>query len=137
VSAFAINVPKAYTDAYTTFGVRCLMGPAIPNNAGSLSTVRVTAPEGCILNAPFPLAVAARSVVGQMLPDVVRGCLAQARPDAVPAGGTSCLWNVRLSGGQTRWRSGSAVRESRGPEGLQRRCRPRSRRREGPGSWTR
>jgi N-methylhydantoinase B len=101
VSAFAINVPKAYTDAYTTFGVRCLMGPAIPNNAGSLSTVRVTAPAGCILNAPFPLAVAARSVVGQMLPDVVFGCLAQARPDAVPAEGTSCLWNVRLSGGQT------------------------------------
>lgn len=101
VSAFAINVPKPYTEAYTSFGVRCLMGPTLPNNAGSLSVVRVTAPEGCILNAPFPLAVAARSVVGQMMPDVVFGCLAQVRPDAVPAEGTSCLWNVRLSGGQT------------------------------------
>jgi N-methylhydantoinase B len=96
-----INVPKSYTDAYTSFGVRCIIGGHIPNNAGSLSVVRVTAPAGCIVNAPFPLAVAARSTIGQMLPDVVFGCLHQARPDQVPAEGTSSLWNVRLAGGQT------------------------------------
>ncbi len=96
-----INVPKSYTDAYTSFGVRCIIGGHIPNNAGSLSVVRVTAPEGSIVNAPFPLAVAARSTIGQMLPDVVFGCLHQARPDQVPAEGTSSLWNVRLAGGQT------------------------------------
>jgi N-methylhydantoinase B len=96
-----INVPKSYTDAYTSFGVRCIIGGHIPNNAGSLSVVRVTAPEGCIVNAPFPLAVAARSTIGQMLPDIVFGCLSQARPDQVPAEGTSSLWNVRLAGGQT------------------------------------
>ena len=96
-----INVPKPYTDAYTSFGVRCVIGGHIPNNAGSLSVVRVTAPEGSIVNAPFPLAVAARSTIGQMLPDVVFGCLHQARPDQVPAEGTSSLWNVRLAGGQT------------------------------------
>src|SRR5678815_5362668 len=45
-------------------------------------------------------AVAARSTVGQMLPDVVFGCLRQVRPDRVPAEGTSCLWNIRLAGGQ-------------------------------------
>ena len=78
VVAQGINVPKSYTDAYTSFGVRCIIGATIPNNAGSLSVVRVSAPEGCILNAPFPLAVAARSTVGQMLPDVVFGCLRQA-----------------------------------------------------------
>jgi len=100
VSTFGINVPKSYTDAYTSFGVRCIIGAAIPNNAGSLSVVRVHAPEGCILNAPFPLAVAARSIVGQMLPDVVFGCLAKARPEQVPAEGASSLWNVRLAGGQ-------------------------------------
>jgi len=96
-----INVPKPYTDAYTSFGVRCVIGSHIPNNAGSLSVVRVAAPEGSIVNAPFPLAVAARSTIGQMLPDVVFGCLQQARPDQVPAEGTSSLWNVRLAGGQT------------------------------------
>ncbi|MCC6531911.1 MAG: hydantoinase B/oxoprolinase family protein [Burkholderiales bacterium] len=100
VSAYGINVPKSYTDAYTSFGVRCIIGANIPNNAGSLSVVRVHAPEGSILNAPFPLAVAARSIIGQMLPDVVFGCLAQARPESVPAEGASSLWNVRLAGGQ-------------------------------------
>jgi N-methylhydantoinase B len=100
VSSFGINVPKSYTDAYTSFGVRCIIGATVPNNAGSLSVVRVHAPQGSILNAQFPLAVAARSIIGQMLPDVVFGCLAQARPDAVPAEGASSLWNVRLAGGQ-------------------------------------
>jgi len=95
-----INVPKSYTDAYTTFGVRCVIGPHIPNNAGSLAAVRVTAPEGCIVNAPYPLAVSARSIVGQMLPDIVFGCLRQARADRVPAENSSALWNLRLAGGQ-------------------------------------
>jgi len=96
-----INVPKSYTDAYTSFGVRCVIGPNVPNNAGSLAAVRVTAPEGTIVNAPHPLAVAARSTIGQMLPDMVFGCLRQARPDRVPAENSSSLWNVRLAGGQT------------------------------------
>jgi N-methylhydantoinase B len=101
VVARGINVPKAYTDAYTSFGVRCIIGPNVPNNAGSLGVVRVSAPEGCILNAPFPLPVTARSTVGQMLPDVVFGCLRQVRPERVPAEGSSCLWLIRLSGGES------------------------------------
>ncbi len=102
LSGKGINVPICYTQAYTTFGVKCIVGPRIPNNAASLATIRVTAPEGCILNAPFPTAVQARSILGQMLPDVVFGCLRQAIPDGVPAEGTSCLWNVRLMGGLGR-----------------------------------
>jgi N-methylhydantoinase B len=96
VSPRGINVPMSYTDAYTSFGVRCIIGAQVPNNAGSLSVVRVTAPRGSILNAPFPCAVAARSNIGQMLPDVVFNCLRQARPASVPAEGTSSLWNIRL-----------------------------------------
>src|SRR5262249_46398241 len=46
-----INVPIPYSTAYACFGVRCLIGSTIPNNAGSLGTVTVTAPKGCILNA--------------------------------------------------------------------------------------
>lgn len=94
-----INVVKAYTDAYTSFGIRCLIGAEIPNNAGSLGVIRVSAPEGSIVNAPYPAAVAARHIIGQLLPDVVFGCLRQARPGAVPAEGSSSLWNIRLSGG--------------------------------------
>ncbi|UUX50309.1 hydantoinase B/oxoprolinase family protein [Nisaea acidiphila] len=99
VSTFGINVPLTYTQAYASFGVRCVIGGAVPNNAGSLAPVIITAPEGSILNAPHPCAVTARHVIGQMLPDVVLGCLNQVIPDRVPAEGTSCLWNPVLLGG--------------------------------------
>ncbi len=99
VSSYGINVPITYTQAYASFGVRCVIGGAVPNNAGSLAPVRISAPEGSILNAPDPCAVTARHVVGQMLPDVVLGCLYQAKPEAVPAEGTSCLWITALLGG--------------------------------------
>lgn len=97
--AKGINVVKAYTDAYTSFGIRCLIGADIPNNAGSLGVISIDAPEGSILNAPYPAAVTSRHIIGQMLPDVVFNCLRQARPGEVPAEGASCLWNIQLSGG--------------------------------------
>jgi N-methylhydantoinase B len=93
-----INVPLAYTTAYTVFGLACIVGKDIPNNAGSLSPLTVSAPPGSILNAPKPKAVASRHVIGQMLPDVVFGALRQAIPDRVPAEGTSCLWNLNVRG---------------------------------------
>ena len=99
ISPFGINVPITYTQAYASFGIRCLVGPGVPNNAGSLAPIRVTAPEGCILNAPRPCAVSTRHVVGQMLPDVVLGCLGQAMDGQVPAEGSSSLWNPMMLGG--------------------------------------
>ncbi len=93
-----INVPLAYTTAYTCFGLMCALSPRVPNNAGSLGCYRVTAPEGSILNAAYPAPVSSRHIVGQMLPDVVFGCLRQALPDRCPAEGTSCLWNMTFRG---------------------------------------
>lgn len=103
-SKFGVNVPAAYTTAYTSFGLSCIVSPGVPNNAGSLSAYSVTAPEGSVLNAPYPAAVCARHVVGQMLPDVVFGCLEQIVPERVPAEGASCLWNLTFRG-ETRERS--------------------------------
>jgi N-methylhydantoinase B len=93
-------VPLTYTQAYASFGVRCVIGNDVPNNAGSLGVVRVSAPEGCILNAPRPAAVSARHAVGQMLPDVVLGCLEEALGGAVPAEGASCLFGPVFLGGR-------------------------------------
>jgi N-methylhydantoinase B len=95
-----INVPLTYTQAYASFGVRCVIGNDVPNNAGSLGVVRVTAPEGCILNAPRPAAVSARHAIGQMLPDVVLGCLEEALGGQVPAEGSSCLYGPVFLGGR-------------------------------------
>ncbi len=99
LSTFGINVPICYTEAYTAFGVKCIVAPKVPNNAGSLAVIRVSAPEGSILNAKRPAPVATRHVTGQMLPDVVFGCLHQALGGGVPAEGTSCLWNLIAMGG--------------------------------------
>ncbi len=92
-SPFGINVPLPYTEAYASFGVRCVIGNDVPNNAGSLRVVQVTAPPGSILNARPPRAVSARHAVGQMLPDLILGCLDQVLPGLVPAEGASCIWN--------------------------------------------
>ena len=100
MSSRGINVPDTYTRAYSSFGVRCVVGSEIPNNAGSLATISVSAPPGSLLNAPPPAAVSARHSIGQMLPDVVLGCLDQAlEPGAVPAEGASCLWNPVIMAG--------------------------------------
>ena len=97
-SRFGINVPLSYTTAYTCFGLSCIVAPDVPNNAGSLGLMSVSAPSGCILNAQKPAAVSSRHVVGQLLPDVVFGCLRQAAPKRTPAEGTSCLYNINMRG---------------------------------------
>ena len=98
MSRYGVNVPMAYTTAYTCFGLGCAIAPGVPNNAGSLSAFRVTAPDRSILNAPYPAAVCARHLIGQLLPDVVFGCLEQVVPERVPAEGASALWNLTFRG---------------------------------------
>lgn len=91
-----INVPLNYAAAYSVFALRCIIGPDIPNNAGSLTPFQVTAPRHCILNAQAPAPVAMRHTLGQMTPDLVYGCLSQALPDKVPAEGASCMYDLPL-----------------------------------------
>jgi len=93
-----VNVPGIYTTAYSAFGMATAIAPDVPNNAGSLLAYEVTAPLGSILNAPYPAAVNARHITGQMLPDVVFGCLSQIIPERIPAEGASCLWNLTFRG---------------------------------------
>ncbi|MDB5315506.1 MAG: 5-oxoprolinase [Rhodospirillales bacterium] len=99
LSQRGINVPPAYCRAYSCFGIKVVVAPEIPNNWASLAPFRMVIPEGCILNAPRPYPVSVRHVVGQLLPDLMMGCLHQAVPDRVVAEGSSCLWNPPLRGG--------------------------------------
>ncbi|MEX0317802.1 MAG: hydantoinase B/oxoprolinase family protein [Ruegeria sp.] len=91
-----INVPLNYATAYTVFALRCIVGPDIPNNAGSLEPFTVDGPPGCILNAQRPVPVAMRHTLGQVTPDLVLGCLHQALPDKVPAEGASCMFDLPM-----------------------------------------
>lgn len=58
----------------------------------------VAAPEGSVLNALKPAPVSTRHVIGQMLPDVVFGCLRKVIPERVPAEGASAVWLITLRG---------------------------------------
>lgn len=91
-----INVPLNYATAYTVFALRCIVGPDIPNNAGSLEPFTVDGPKGCILNAQRPVPVAMRHTLGQVTPDLVLGCLHQALPEQVPAEGASCMFDLPM-----------------------------------------
>jgi N-methylhydantoinase B len=108
-SRYGINVPLNYATAYTVFGLRCIIGPEIPNNAGSLGCFTVTGPKGCILNAQPPAPVAMRHTLGQMTPDLVYGCLHQALPDRVPAEGASAMYDLPLRSAPEVARNGGEV----------------------------
>jgi N-methylhydantoinase B len=93
-----INVALNYTRGYTTYGIKCAISPDVPNNAGSFRPVHVVAPEGSILNAKYPVAVAGRHLVGHFLPSAVMGALAGALPDKVIAPGADALWDTHIAG---------------------------------------
>ncbi len=97
-SPFGINVVKNYTHAYTTFTLRSVLNPEVPNNAGSLAPIKVEAPLGSIVNAVSPAPCTARHVVGMALPMPLLRALAQVVPDAVMAEGAAAVWTMQVSG---------------------------------------
>jgi N-methylhydantoinase B len=97
-SRWGINVVKNYTHAYTTFTVRSVLNPEIPNNHGSLAPIRVEAPAGSIVNAVPPQPGTARHVVGMFLPNALLKALAQVRPDQSMAEGSGAVWTMQVSG---------------------------------------
>lgn len=96
-----INVPLVYTTSYSRYAVKCVVSPTLPNNDGSIKPILVTAPEGCILNAPPPSPVAGRHVIGHFAPLAVWGALAKVVPDRVIAD-TGLITMVQFTGEDAR-----------------------------------
>lgn len=94
----SINVCLAYTTAYTSYGVKAVLCPDVPNNDGALAPLTVSAPRGSILNSVPPAAGGARALIGHFLPAMVVSALAQVVPDKVIAGVGSPLWCVNMAG---------------------------------------
>ncbi|MBI4183138.1 MAG: hydantoinase B/oxoprolinase family protein [Proteobacteria bacterium] len=94
----AVNAPLCYTFAYTSYALKCVFSPSLPNNEGVFRAVRVMAPEGSILNPRFPTAVGLRAMVGHYLPPMVLSALADVAPHRVMAGPGSPIWNITQSG---------------------------------------
>ena len=97
-SSRGINVVLNYTEAYTTFALKALLAPDVPNNEGSFRSVTVTAPEGCILNCRRPAPVAARHILGHFIPALIFRALAEVVPGRTMAEGAANLWNTQFHG---------------------------------------
>ena len=97
-SPWGINVVRNYTHAYTTFTVRSVLSPDIPNNHGSLAPIEVVAPEGTIVNAVSPQPCTARHVVGMFLPNALLKALAEVRPEQAMAEGSGAVWTMQVNG---------------------------------------
>ena len=106
LSRWGINVPEIYTKAYACFALKCVVAPDIPNNWASLEAFTISAPEGCILNAPRPAPVSVRHVIGHMIPDLVLGAVAKALPGKIQAEGAGALWNIHVSARPVAGREG-------------------------------
>ncbi len=90
------NVVYHFTYAYVFMAVKSIFDPEIPINEGAIRPIRMTAPEGCVVNCKFPAAVAARMQVGHFMTEMVYRAMAQAVPDRILAGsgGTPAQTNI-------------------------------------------
>ncbi len=92
-----INAVEAVTLSCLYYAVRVAADPTIPANGGSYRPISLRAPEGTIVNAAAPAAVAAGNVeTSQRIADVVLGALAQAAPERVPAASQGTMNNILI-----------------------------------------
>ena len=97
-SKLGVNVVPAYTHAYSTFAVRTVLNPDLPNNFGSLAPIKVKLPDNCIVNAEYPVSVNARHVVGMYVPFPILNALSEIMPDRVLAEGSGAVWTMQIQG---------------------------------------
>jgi len=94
-----VNCPLSVTAAAVYYVFRCLLPTETPNCAGSLESVSIRAPEGCLVNARYPGAVAAGNVeTSQRIVDVLLKALAGLVPDRIPAASQGTMNNIAMGG---------------------------------------
>jgi N-methylhydantoinase B/oxoprolinase/acetone carboxylase alpha subunit len=94
-----VNANYAVTLAAVMYVFRCLIKEDVPFTAGLLRPLQVKAPEGTVVNARLPAAMAAGNVeMSQRVTDVVLGALAQAAPDLIPAASSGTMNNLSFGG---------------------------------------
>jgi N-methylhydantoinase B len=90
------NVVYNFTYAYVFMAVKSAFDPDIPINEGAIRPVKMSAPQGTVVNCKFPAAVAARMQIGHFMTEMVFKALANATPDNIIAesGGTPAQTNI-------------------------------------------
>jgi N-methylhydantoinase B/oxoprolinase/acetone carboxylase alpha subunit len=94
-----VNANFAITMSASVYCFRCLVQEDVLYNAGISRPITIIAPEGTIVNAKHPAAVAGGNVeTSQRITDVVLGALAKALPDVIPAASQGTMNNVTFGG---------------------------------------
>jgi len=75
-----INCTLVYTRVWSTYIVKCIASPRLPNNAGTFAPITVSAPEGCFLNPGFPAPVKMKPSSGHYIPIAILDALAGVIP---------------------------------------------------------
>lgn len=97
----SLNAVLSITESACFYVVRCLAEEDVPVNHGCFAPVRVRAPEGCLVNARPPHAVAGGNVeTSQRIVDAVLGALADVMPERIPAASQGTMNNVTIGGSQ-------------------------------------
>ena len=98
-----VNAVRAITLSAVYYVFRCLLDRDAPTNAGGFRPLTVITPEGSVVNARRPAAVAGGNVeTSQRLVDVLLGALAQAVPDRIPAASNGSMNNLTIGGTDPR-----------------------------------
>jgi N-methylhydantoinase B/oxoprolinase/acetone carboxylase alpha subunit len=101
-----VNANYAVTLAAVMYVFRCLVREDVPFTAGILRPIQVIAPEGTVVNARLPAAMAAGNVeTSQRITDALLGALAKVAPDRIPAASSGTMNNVSFGGYDPRRRS--------------------------------
>lgn len=85
--AAALNCPVGMVFAACYCVIRQVAEIDVPNCEGYMRPIRITVPEGSILNPVLPASCGARGVVGYRVYDCVMGAMAQVAPGRVRAPG--------------------------------------------------
>jgi N-methylhydantoinase B/oxoprolinase/acetone carboxylase alpha subunit len=94
-----VNANYAVTVAATMYVFRCLIQEDVPFTSGILRPIEVIAPEGTVVNAVAPAAMAAGNVeMSQRIVDVLLGALAKAAPNRIPAASCGTMNNISFGG---------------------------------------
>ena len=94
-----VNTNLAVTTSAVLYSLRLLTEEDLPANSGLLRPVEIVAPEGSVVNARFPCAVAGGNVeTSQRIVDVVLKALSKALPDRIPAASCGSMNNLALGG---------------------------------------
>ncbi|MGH9341292.1 MAG: hydantoinase B/oxoprolinase family protein [Acidobacteriota bacterium] len=94
-----VNAVFAITQSAVFYVLRCLAADDVPNSAGLMRPVQITAPRGTVVNAGYPAATAGGNVeTSQRIVDVLLKALAHALPDLVPAASSGTMNNLSIGG---------------------------------------